>query len=453
MQFVTYSGEETVRLIFLAIGEALMEKVLDSAKKAGCYGLLSNKVTDISVMEILIIFIQFFNSKSEKVETHFLFVEDILKDFTSANAETIFNILTKKLADCGLHIQNLSSVASDGATVMTGEHSGVSARLKEVNRKVIAFHCLCHKLALACTDTVGDIDYLKHMDLWLRQVWKMFENSPKRMAIFMKVQTEIKSVNISDKSKKIMGKKLKKACQTRWLSFHAVTSALFADYLAVLQTLRQLKDTDAVSCGLLSKVKTAKFIGTINILNAVLPILSSLSKTFQRGTINFSHIKPSIDYTLAKLSETEQSKKPILDFKNNLLPDGCLNLSEVNLTAAMEEQLSNVLTKYVTSLKENIHRRFDDALPVVSAFSIFVPLAVPNPESPGFKEYGAKEVKVLAKQFYSGDTRENQLYAEWEKFKYDLANWKSAIPDAVKISHEATCTKWCLTRLMKLQTS
>ena len=66
MKFVTYSGEETVRSIFLAIGEALMEKVLDSAKKAGCYGLLSDKLTDFSVMEILITFIQFFNSKSEK---------------------------------------------------------------------------------------------------------------------------------------------------------------------------------------------------------------------------------------------------------------------------------------------------------------------------------------------------------------------------------------------------
>ena len=82
MKYFTYSGEETVRSIFLAIGEALMEKVLDSAKKAGCYGLLSDEVTDISVMEILITFVQFFNSKSEKVETHFLFVEDVLKDFT-----------------------------------------------------------------------------------------------------------------------------------------------------------------------------------------------------------------------------------------------------------------------------------------------------------------------------------------------------------------------------------
>ena len=59
---------------------------------------------------------------------------------------------------------------------MTGELSGVAARLKEVNSKVITFHCLCHKLALACTDTTSDIDYIKNIALWLRQLWKMFEN-------------------------------------------------------------------------------------------------------------------------------------------------------------------------------------------------------------------------------------------------------------------------------------
>jgi len=202
---------------------------------------------------------------------------------------------------------------------------------------------LWHKLALACTDTTSDIEYIKNIELWLRQLWKMLENSPKRMALYMKVQLEIKSVQLSDKSKKIVGKKLKKACQTRWLSFHAATSAIFNDYLAVLQTLRQLKDEDAVACGLLSKVKTAKFIGAIYNLNSVLPILSSLSKTFQKGTINFSHIKPSINYTLAKLSEVMHTKSPILDLKEDRLPEGRLNLSEVSLTPALEEQPSNLL--------------------------------------------------------------------------------------------------------------
>ena len=160
MKFFTYSGE-TVQSIFLAIGTALMERLLRHTNETSCYGLLSDEVTDISVMEILITFIQFSNSKTEKVETHFLFVEDILKDSFSATAETLFNILTKKLNECGLQLQKLSSMASDGAAVMTGEGSGVAACLKEVNSKVITFHCLCHKLALACTDTTSDIDYIK----------------------------------------------------------------------------------------------------------------------------------------------------------------------------------------------------------------------------------------------------------------------------------------------------
>ena len=395
MKFFNYSGEETIQSIFLGIGSTLMEKILNNAKKAGCYGLLCDEVTDVSVMELLVTFIQFFNSETERVETNFLFKENILKNSTSANAETIFNILTQKIDEFGLKLQNLSSMASDGAAVMTGARSGLATGLKEVNSQFITIHCLCHKLALACTDTNGDITYIKNTHLWLKQLWKMFENSPKWMAMYVKVQLELKSVHLSDKGKKIVGKKLKKACQTRWLSFHAATSALFDDYLAALQTLGQLKYEDAVACGLLSKLKTAKFIGAIYILNAVLPILSSLSKTFQKEAINFSHIKPSIDYTLDKLS----------------------------------------------------------AFPVVGTVSIFDGLAVPNPGSPGFTDYGKKEVVILAKHFYSGSPKERQLIAKWEKFKYDLANLKPTIPEEVKKSHETTSTEWCLTRLMKLQTS
>ena len=78
-------------------------------------------------------------------------------------------------------------MASDGAAVMTGERSGVAAGLKEVNNKVITYHCLCHKLALASTETTSDNDYIKNVELWLRQLWKMSENSPKRMALYRKV--------------------------------------------------------------------------------------------------------------------------------------------------------------------------------------------------------------------------------------------------------------------------
>ena len=80
-------------------------------------------------------------------------------------------------------------------------------------------------------------------------------------------------------------------------------------------------------------------------------------------------------------------------------------------------------------------------------------MAVPNPGSPGFADYGKKEVVILAKHFYSGNPEKHQLIAEWEKFKHDSASWKPTIPEEVKKSHTTTSTEWCLTRLMKLQTA
>lgn len=89
------------------------------------------------------------------------------------------------------------------------------------------------------------------------------------------------------------------------------------------------------------------------------------------------------DYTIAKLSEIKERKLPIIDLRNP---------SDASLTLTIEEQLSSLLARFIRSLEVNIHSRFDAALPVGSAFSIFDPLAFPNPEWPGFKDYGANEV-------------------------------------------------------------
>ena len=127
----------------------------------------------------------------------------------------------------------------------------------------------------------------------------------------------LRSLVLPEKNKKVVSK-IKKACQTRWLSFDAATRSIHDDFVAVLQTLRQLKDTDAVAAGLLSKIASSKFIGTIYILREVLPVLSSLSKNFQRGHVNFSHIQPSVNYTIHKLTEIAESKSPLVAVKRDL---------------------------------------------------------------------------------------------------------------------------------------
>ena len=455
MKHFQYTAQGSVREIFSALGAALQDKLLENVKKAHCFGLLSDEVTDVSVLEMLITFIQFFDNKTGNVETRFLFVEDVLKNSSPANAETIFSVLTSQLTKIGLEVKNCSSLVSDGDAVMTGLCGGVAARLKEVNPRLISMHCLCHKLALACTDTSAQIENIKNVELWLRQLWKLLDNSPKRTAMYLKVQINMKSLVLSDKSKKVVAKNFKKACQTRWLSFDAATQAIHDDFLALQQTLRQLKDNDAVACGLLSKIDSSKFIGTIYILKEILPVLASLSKNFQRGLLNFSHIEPSIAYTTHKLTEIADSKSAIAALKKDL--EGCLSTCELHLTDPQENQLTGLLNKYVAALKENIHRRFDGDLPIVSAFSIFNPLTLPQSGSGAFKAHGTKQVKTLAVHFFQGDQEEKakqeQLLAEWEEFKFDMHTWRHDISEEVKVSHLETATEWCLKRLISLKTT
>ena len=68
----------------------------------------------------------------------------------------------------------------------------------------------------------------------LKETWKFFENSPKRTIIFMKVQTELKDVALTERAKKIVGKNIRKACHTRWLSLEQSVNSVFETYAALL---------------------------------------------------------------------------------------------------------------------------------------------------------------------------------------------------------------------------
>lgn len=65
-------------LLFLVLGSALLDKLLEKVMKTYCHGLLTDKFTDVSVLEMLVTFIQYFDKETGKVETNFLFIEDVL---------------------------------------------------------------------------------------------------------------------------------------------------------------------------------------------------------------------------------------------------------------------------------------------------------------------------------------------------------------------------------------
>ena len=85
----------------------------------------------------------------------------------------------------------ISSMASDGASVMTDK-----TLLPEHSAALINIHCVCHRLALACTTPIAGIKQVTSVELNLRQLWKLFDNSPKLVAVYSKVLAEQKYVKL-----------------------------------------------------------------------------------------------------------------------------------------------------------------------------------------------------------------------------------------------------------------
>ena len=140
---------------------------------------------------------QYFNHKSPgAIREMFLHIGSVLKNFIVQEV--------KKSGFFGLLIDEVTDIAlcTDGASVMTGKNSGVAARLKDLNRHLVSIHCICHKLSLACYDTNEGLAYVQEVERWLLHVWKFFDNSPKRLAAYLKIQMSVKQLQEPSKEAK-----------------------------------------------------------------------------------------------------------------------------------------------------------------------------------------------------------------------------------------------------------
>ena len=173
--------------IFLTLGKVLKQRVVEYLKTSKAFGLLVNEVMDIADKEQLIGFVQYVGDGGHPL-VRFFFIDDVLEQSSSANAETIAKCIQDNLSNCELEILKMMSLVSDGAKVMTGQKNGVAARLKQLNSKLLNVHFICHRLEVACAGASEETKYIAQVEGILLQLWKFFANSPKRTAVLVKAQ-------------------------------------------------------------------------------------------------------------------------------------------------------------------------------------------------------------------------------------------------------------------------
>ncbi|XP_071159304.1 zinc finger MYM-type protein 1-like [Mytilus edulis] len=232
--------------MFLSI-DVITEDLAQEVNMADSFGLMIDKVTDISLIEQLVCFIQYVDRDGCQT-IHFLYTADLLKESDAADAETIVKVIKEKLQNLGIDISKLRSLATDGAFVMTGKKNGVAALLRKEHQGIINIHCICHKLALACADTKTELKDIDLAQLTLIQLWKFFSKLFEKNCSLLESTRRYKQSK-AESSRKMVAKRLKKACTTRWLSFDLSVQAVFEDYAAVLQILSQLIETSETTSG------------------------------------------------------------------------------------------------------------------------------------------------------------------------------------------------------------
>ena len=215
--------------------------------------------------------------------------------------------------------------------------------------------------------------------------------------------------------------------------------------MPLIQTLQiYSNDSDSVAINLITQIDSKKFLGAAYLLHEVLPILSHLSQAFQKGNISFAVIAPAVEFILEELISMAEKQSPLECLRRDLAKDNRLHYSGMTpLTAHDETLLRNLTSKYVHALQDNIALCFKDSLPILSAFKIFDPAAVPPKTDQSFSEYGDKEIEILGEYLYQLETGESkvqkteELLCEWWKFKYSILKLKSESQQML-LSHQRT---------------
>ena len=205
------------------------------------------------------------------------------------------------------------------------------------------------------------------------------------------------------------------------------------------------KESDATACGLLTQTRHHKFIGAIYIMDAVLPPLAILSKAFQFGELSFDAIPSAISACIAKLDKVVSEKDEILaQLSQDMEENGKFGMIELSPNDVTTQFQSRLCVSYVENLKKNISSRFPN-IPLIAAFSIFNPEAIPERNSPELKRYGEEKLAKLADHFSSTLDTE-RLKSEWDHFKFMALEIKQEY-STVSTMLKTTPTEWLLSKL------
>lgn len=359
-----------------------------------------------------------------------------------------------ELDTLAIDISRVTGVATDGASVMSGDLTGVGKRVEDVAEGTVRIHCLPHRLQLAVSQAAASWGALNEdFEAAIGGLHRYFASSPVHSGSLKSWQTNLKEPH----------RNVLRHVPTRWLSRHRVVDNLRSVIKSVLCCLKEQKakkDIDAAAY--FSVVASFKFLSLLHHLNDILKELHKVSTFFQRSTISFSEVGIVVETLITTLkqryineSTAEELKygehyKAFYEEVKDRLPFFPAERGEPVtfdyggvdcIFDISKSQLDRELKSYVSTLVENLEERFDDEfVEFWDNASVLDPEKLPK-DLDASPSYGCSNFIFLTKHFKANldkhkidvPVNEDKIKKQWTEF---LPIFKKLYKGASKVWEE-----------------
>jgi len=142
-----YTSHNIQNELLETMANVVREQIIDEVKKSQYFSVMVDESKDVSKTEQISIVLRFYNQK----QIHECFVD--FKAATGLDALSLSTIILDSLRSYGLDVTScLVGQGYDGASVMSGCHSGVQQRIRDSAPLAYYVHCYAHRLNLVIVD-------------------------------------------------------------------------------------------------------------------------------------------------------------------------------------------------------------------------------------------------------------------------------------------------------------
>ena len=284
------------------IGSKIRGDIIREIEQAKYYTVIADEVSDVSNKEQLSIAIRYvLNGTVHESFIDFVEVERITGD---ALASTILHCVRS----WGLLLSNMRGQCYDGASNMSGAVAGCRSLVQHEAPMAVYFHCAAHRLNLAIVSACS-IQAFKNTEAYIGEMARFFSYSAKRQRLFEKAMDSLASPPNA--------KKLKDACQTRWIQ-RIDSYAVFLQLLPALHITLQAMvcpnlyeslgtdwkwDTDTITKanGFLYQLESSSFLVCFKILLEVLTNLRCLTVKLQQRAVDVLSAYKEVESVIAMM--------------------------------------------------------------------------------------------------------------------------------------------------------